>query len=125
MMLLDGYQATFLTVEDHGYAIAARFTRAHLSEDENIEQMGQELLMLIDHYQITNLVLSLESVEMMTSTAIGKLITLHRRLHRKDGRLILCHARGNVAEVLHTSRLDSYFTMATDTAGGLALLACA
>lgn len=124
-MPLDGYQATFLAVEDHGHAIAARFTRAHLSEDENIEQMGQELLMLVDHYQIKQMVLSLEAVDLMTSAAIGKLITLHRRLHRKDGRLVLCHARGNVAEVLHSSRLDSYFTMTDDTAGGLALLACA
>ncbi len=124
-MSLDGYQAAFLTVEDHGHAVAARFTRAQLSEDENIEQMGQELLALIEHYQITNIVLSLEVVEMMTSAALGKLITLHRRLHRKEGRLVLCHAHGNVADVLHTSRLDSYFTMATDTAGGLALLACA
>lgn len=122
-MSLDGFQATFLTVEDHGHAVAARFTRAHLSEDENIEQMGQELLTLIEHFQITNLVLSLEIVEIMTSAALGKLITLHRRLHRKDGRLVLCHATGHVAEVLHTSRLDAYFTMVPDTAGGLALLA--
>ncbi len=121
-MSLDGYQATFMEVEDYGFAVVARFTRPQLSEDENIEQMGQELLTLVEHYQVTNLVLSLLVVEMMTSAALGKLIMLHRRLHRKAGRLVLCEAQGNVAEVLRISQLDTYFTMSPDTAGGLALL---
>lgn len=121
-MSLDQYRATFVAIEDHGPAVVARFTRPQLSEDENIEQMGQELLSLVDQYNCRQLVLSLELVDFITSAALGKLITLHRRIHRKDGKLVLCGARGAVADVLKTSRLHDYFTMAADSQQAIALL---
>ncbi len=121
-MSLQEFQAAFLSIEDRGPAVVARFTRPQLSEDENLEQMGQELLSLIEQYNCRQLVLSLELVDFITSAALGKLITLHRRLHRKEGKLVLCGAHGTVADVLRTSRLHDYFTLASDTAQALSLL---
>jgi len=121
-MSLEQFRAAYLSIEDAGQAVVARFTRPQLSEDENLEQMGQELLSLIDQYQCRQLVLSLEFVDYITSAALGKLITLHRRMHRKEGRLVLCGAHGTVADVLKTSRLHDYFTLAPDTQQALSLL---
>jgi anti-sigma B factor antagonist len=121
-MSLQQFHAAYVAVEDRGEAVVARFTRPQLSEDENLEQMGQELLSLVEQYHCRQLVLSLELVEFITSAALGKLITLHRRMHRKDGRLVLCSAHGSVADVLRSSHLQDYFTVARDTQHALTLL---
>lgn len=101
----------------------ARIIRPRLSEEDNLEEMGQDLQALIDHHQCRQLVLNLETVQFITSAVLGKLITLHRRLHRKDGRLVLCHAHGAVAEVLQSTRLIDYFTVAPDAQQALAMFA--
>lgn len=121
-MSLEQFNADYLSIEDRGPAVVARFTKPQLSEEENLEQMGQELLSLVDQYNCRQLVVSLELVDFITSAALGKLITLHRRIHRKEGRLVLCGAHGTVADVLRTSRLHDYFTLAPDTQQALSLL---
>ncbi|MDZ4687232.1 MAG: STAS domain-containing protein [Planctomycetaceae bacterium] len=121
-MSLSDFKSAYLAIEENGSAVVARFIRAQLSDEENIEQMGQELMSLVEQYQCRQLVLSLELVDFITSAALGKIIMLHRRLHRKDGKLVVCSAHGPVADVLQSSRLNDYFVMAADTQGALALL---
>ena len=38
----------------------------------------------------------------------------HRKLHRRDGRLVICHLTSGVLEVMHTSRLIDYFHVVDD-----------
>jgi anti-sigma B factor antagonist len=122
-MTLSQFKSAYLSIEENGPVVVARFLRPQLSEEENIEQMGQELVSLVEQYQCRLMVLSLELVDFITSAALGKIIMLHRRLHRKDGKLVVCAAHGTVAEVLESSRLNEYFVMAPDTKGALALFA--
>lgn len=122
-MTLSEFRSSYLTVEERDSAVVARFTRSHLSEEDNIEQMGHELVSLIEQYQCRRLVLSLEHLTFITSSALGKLISLHRRLHRKEGRMVMCDIHGPVAEVLRTSRLYDYFTTANNTEEALAAMA--
>jgi anti-anti-sigma regulatory factor len=39
---------------------------------------------------------------------------MHRKLHRKGGKLCLCGAGGDVDKVLRTSRLNEYFRTAAN-----------
>ncbi len=121
-MSLNDFQPAFVSIEEHGPALLVRFTRAQLSEEDNIEQMAQELITLIDHFQCSNLALSMDLVEFITSAALGKLIMIHRKLHRKDGKLVMCDVKEGVASVLKTSRLDKYFTITDDSRNALLLL---
>jgi anti-sigma B factor antagonist len=86
-----------------------------LTEEENIDQLGQEFFTLIGQYECRRLVVDLSKVEYASSAALGKLITLHRRLHRSDGQLVLCGITGALADILTTSRLMDYFQV-TDNA---------
>lgn len=116
------FQASFFDLEPNGDVLVATISRKLLTEDENLEQMSQELLSLIDTFNCRKLVVSLERVTFVTSAALGKLITLHRRLHRKDGRMVLAAANGGVADVLKLSRLQDYFLMAIDVPSGISQL---
>ncbi|ADG68034.1 Sulfate transporter/antisigma-factor antagonist STAS [Planctopirus limnophila DSM 3776] len=116
------FQASFFDLQPNGDVLVATISRKLLTEDENLEQMSQELLSLIDTFNCRKLVVSLERVTFVTSAALGKLITLHRRLHRKDGRMVLAAANGGVADVLKLSRLQDYFLMAIDVPSGISQL---
>lgn len=121
-MAMSEYHSDFLALEEHDPAMVATITRCELSEEENIDVFGKELLDLVDQYGCRQIVVSLQHVTYITSAALGKLITLHRRLHRKDGRLILCGALAAVNDVLRSSRLHEYFTVADDVASALTML---
>ncbi|MBX3451179.1 MAG: STAS domain-containing protein [Planctomycetaceae bacterium] len=113
MTAWTSFQPTYLNLHEDRGVLVANFTRARLSDEENIEQIGQELLQLVEHYNCRRLVVSLRNVVFITSSVLGKLITLHRRMHRKEGRLVLVELDGPVAEVFRMSRLETYFTMAS------------
>lgn len=122
MVSLTEFRSSYVEVEPRETVTLAAFTRSRLSEDENIEQLGQELLALVDQYQCRKLVLSLGRVEYVTSSVVGKLITLHRRLHRKHGQLVLCELQPAVREILKSSRLLEYFHTAGNRDEALAIL---
>jgi anti-anti-sigma factor len=93
-------------------ALVAELMRTTLSDEENIESVGHELLTLIGKYGTRRLVLDMGQVEYLTSSMIGKLIRAHRQLHRLGGRLVLCDVTQTVRDILQTARLSAYFHIA-------------
>lgn len=87
----------------------ATVIHSSLGEEDNIEQFGVELNQMIQGHGSYWLVLDLHQVKMMTSSAVGKLIGLHRNLHRRDGRLALCGVTGMIRDVLQSAKLIDYF----------------
>lgn len=86
--------------------------RKQLTEEENLEELDRDFVTLTDSFQMKKIVLDMTSVTFMTSAAIGKLISLHRRLARSDGRLVLCCLQPDVEGTLATSHLLNYFCVA-------------
>ena len=121
-MAITDFRPTYLSLVRDGDTIVARFTRPTLSDEENIEQLGRELFSLVDQFDCRKVVLDLNVVEFVTSSVLGKMITLHRKLHRKEGVLVICHVQNSVADVLKASRLHEYFNVANDLDGALARL---
>lgn len=97
-------------------------TRCRLTEEENLEQLDRDFLTLTDKLQVRKIILDLTSVLYMSSSAIGKLISLHRRLVRAEGRLVLCSLQPEVRETLSTSHLLTYFSVADSAETAVAQL---
>lgn len=108
-----GSAAHFTCVEDEG-AVLVTFIRSQLTDEDNIEQMGQALFALLEKDAQTRIILDLSPLDYVTSAVLGKFITLHRRLHRQGGALVLCGLQTNVRETLRASRLLDYFQTAED-----------
>jgi anti-sigma B factor antagonist len=96
---------------------------SHLTEEENIEQLGRELFALVEQYDCRKVVLDLAAVSYATSSVLGKMISLHRKLHRNEGRLVMCSVRDELRRVLQSSRLIDYFHVADDLESALATFA--
>ena len=122
MTSLNEFKPAFMTLEERGPVVVAHISRSNLSEEENIEELGQEFSRLVEHFGCRLLAVNMDFVNLLTSAAVGKLISLHRNLHRRDGRLVVCGVRGMVQDVLATARLTDYFTMAPTTDDAVVLL---
>jgi anti-sigma B factor antagonist len=93
-----------------------------LTEDINLEQFGHELFALVEQFGCRRLVVDLKNVRVITSSGLGKMITLHRKMHRHQGNVVFCALQPAVAEVLQTSRLITYLQVAPNQSAALEAL---
>jgi len=69
-----------------------------------------------------SLVLDLSRVEVINSSSLGTLLSLHRRLSRSGRRLILCKARLATKCIFRIAGLDAIFDFAEDKTEALSIL---
>lgn len=112
----------YLYLEHRGPVVVAELNVAMLSDEINLDECGQQLFDLVEQQGFRKLVVNLRNVQYMTSSGIGKLIALHRKMHRKQGWLVLSELQPRVQTILQTSNLLSYFRLAAGIEEAVALL---
>ncbi len=121
-MGLKDFQPRYLKVAEHDDNVVVQFGVSHINDEENIEDLGHELFLLPDQFGFQKIVLNMTGVEYITSSVVGKLITLHRKLHRNRGKMVISDLTPGVQDVLDASRLLSYFTHCETEEQALAIL---
>lgn len=114
-------KSNFFKVQQTGEVAVLTLLQPRLSEEENLEELDFELHLLVEKYQIQNVIIDLTAVTYLTSTAIGKVIGLHRRMVRQNGQLILCSLQSGVVDILNASHLLDYFRVVPSQEDALAL----
>ena len=122
MSSISEFAPKFLTLQQADDAVVVGVGVQLLTEDVNLDQFGHELFALVEQFGCRRLVVNLNEVQMVTSAGLGKLITLHRKMHRHKGTVYFCHLQEAVEDVLRTSRLITYLQVAPDVAAALAAL---
>jgi anti-sigma B factor antagonist len=84
--------------------IIVRVAVDDLGED-SIYTVADQLGRLVDGLDQPDLVVDLEDVRYLTSTALGKLLALHKRVKAAGGRLTLMGVGDHVYEVFRVTRL--------------------
>lgn len=105
----DSMESSFFRLETEGDVAIVRFVRPSLSEEDNVEELGLDLIRLVDQLGYRRVLVSLEGVGWMTSSILGKLIHLHRHLQRQNGEMMICDIGRDINDVLSSSRLNTYF----------------
>ena len=105
----EDFDSRFFHAEALDDCVVARFHEGPLNEELNIEELGRSLYQLIDLHGFRRVAVDLSETPYVTSSVLGKLITLHRRLHRVDGQLVLCGLQESAQAVMHRSNLLKYF----------------
>ncbi len=113
-MGLSDFKPRYINATAHGEAedggfVVVTFNVSHINDEQNIEDLGHELFALTEQFGYNRIILDLSAVEYVTSSVVGKMITLHRKLHRVDGLLALSELTAGVEDVLNASRLQNYF----------------
>jgi anti-anti-sigma factor len=110
-MSAPDFGPSYINVEQRGDVFVVEVADPHLANDDNIEGFGQELFLVLDKRDCRKMALTLAGMDVVSSSFLGKLITLHRRLHRRNGKLVICDLKERMARTFRTTRLDSYFTI--------------
>jgi anti-anti-sigma factor len=113
-----------IEVENVGNVYCVHLKKPRLDEPE-IQELGRELLDLIDERGCRKLAFSLgpESVKLLFSIFLAKLVMVRRRILEKGGHIRLYDVSADVMGVFAACQLDSFFEFATDRAAAVADLA--
>lgn len=95
-------------IEDEGVTIV-EFTDRKILDEVNITQIGEQVNGLAARVDKPKLVLDFTTVSHMSSSALGMLITLHKRVREKSGQLRLCNIQPQIFEVFVITRLNEIF----------------
>jgi anti-sigma B factor antagonist len=109
-----------LQLSQVGDVTVVRFVDRKILDEANIQELGQELFQLIEEEKRSSLLLNFSSVEFLSSAALGKLITLDKRVKAHGGKLKLSNIRPEIYEVFAITKLNKLFDIKDDEADALA-----
>ena len=87
------------TTSTVGATTVVRLNGPRITDQVYINELGDELVLLLEQSQTHDLLLDLEEVELLSSSMLGKLIRLLKRTRQAKGRLRLCAIRPSIHEV--------------------------
>src|SRR5258708_5911355 len=108
-----------LEEEEIGDVTIVNFTDRKILDEQNIQAISEQLHGLVDSAGRKKLLLNFGNVEFLSSAALGKFITLHKKLQGVGGKLVLCNIAPQIREVFEITRLDKLISIKTDEQTGL------
>lgn len=109
-----------LQVSQVGDVTVVRFVDRKILDEANIQELGQEMFRLVEEDHRTRLLLNFSAVEFLSSAALGKLITLDKKVKANKGKLKLSNIRPEIYEVFAITKLNKLFDIRDDEADALA-----
>ena len=100
-----------LEVEDIGDVTVVNFVNRKSSTNRTFRSSASNSLAWSITWAGRKLLLNFGNVEYLSSQALGKLITLNKRLNGVGGQLILCNIHPQIYEVFEITKLDKFFTI--------------
>ena len=90
------------------------FIDRNILEESVIQQIGDEIVRLVDESPNPKLLISFEHVEHLSSAALGTLITINNRVKHKGGQLRLSNIDPQIYEVFVITKLNRLFQIHDD-----------
>ncbi len=109
-----------LDIEEVGDVTVARFVDKKILDENNIQMIGNQLFGLVDQDKRKKIVLDFTNVEYLSSAALGKLITMNKKVKDSGGKLRLCSIRKDILTVFEITKLNKLFDIKDDQAAALA-----
>ena len=85
------------------------FVDRNILDEANIQQIGEELLKLVEAGNRPKLLLCFKGVEHLSSAALGTLIHVHKKTELRNGQLRLSDISSQIFEVFKITKLNKLF----------------
>ena len=115
---MSGHRRIEVTMQ--GEVTVVRFVDRKILDEANIQELGTELFKLVEQEKRKSLLLNFSNVEFLSSAALGKLITLDKKMKAMGGKLKLSNIRPEIYEVFAITKLNKLFDIKDDEADALA-----
>ena len=109
-----------LEINEVGDVTVVHFRDPKIIEDLRIQELGQELFQLVETEKRKKLLLNFATVDFLSIAALGKLITLDKKVKARSGKLKLSNIRPEIYEVFAITKLNKLFDIKNDEADALA-----
>jgi anti-sigma B factor antagonist len=109
-----------IDIEEISGITVVKLLEKKILDEANIEELGRELFALVETNGHRKLILEFSDVEYLSSAALGKLITLHKKVGAAKGKLVLCGIVKEIHEVFKITQLDRILTICADLDGAIA-----
>ena len=103
-----------LDIEEVGDVTIAKFIDKKILDENNIQIIGNQLFALVDEDAAPKIILDFSNVEYLSSAALGKLITMEKKVKAAKGKLRLSCIRPEIYEVFAITKLNRLFKIYED-----------
>ena len=100
-----------LEVEDNGEITIVNFIDRKILDEQNIQKIGEDLFSLVDELGRKKILLNFSNVEYLSSAALGKFITLNKKVQASGGKLVMCNITEDIYEVFEITKLNKLFNI--------------
>jgi len=105
-----------IDVSNVGEVTVVKFLDRKILDEAGILELGTELFSLVEQENRKRLLLDFSGVEFLSSAALGKLITLDRKVKSNKGRMKMSSIRPEILEVFQITKLNKIFDIRKDEA---------
>src|SRR5271166_6335087 len=108
-----------LEVEEIGDVTVVNFIDRKILDEQNIQKIGEDLFSLVDELGRKKILLNFSNVEYLSSAALGKFITLNKKVQASGGKLVMCNISEDIYEVFEITKLNKLFNIQKEEQTGL------
>ena len=109
-----------IDVSKVGDVTVVKFHDRKILDEASIQELGADLFALVEHDNRRSIVLNFTNVEFLSSAALGKLITLDRKVKGVKGRLKMSNIRPEILDVFQITKLNKIFDIRDEEAEAIA-----
>ncbi len=95
-------------------ATIATLTDEKILDEADIQALEDSIMPLIESTEEIKLVLDFSNVEFLTSSVLGLLIRISKKVYESKGLLMLCGINSKILEIFKITRLDKVFDIYDD-----------
>ncbi len=98
-----------ISIEYKGNVTIAILTEEKILQEVDIQDLENSIMALIEQVSGINLIINFCNIKFLTSSALGLLIRVIKKMHETGGKLKLCSIDPKILEVFTITRLDKVF----------------
>ena len=102
-----------------GDVTVVTFVDKKILDEQNIQIIGEQLFDLVDNQGRKKILLNFANVEFLSSAALGKLITMNKKMQAAAGKLAMCKIAREIMDVFEITKLDKLFKIFKDEQAAL------
>ena len=103
-----------VSVEYTDNATVVTFTTEKILEEKDIQALQEAIISIIEQTERINLILDFVNVKFLSSSVLGLLIRVSKKIYENDGQLKLCNINPKIYEIFKITRLTKIFDIYPD-----------
>jgi anti-sigma B factor antagonist len=98
-----------LSVSFRGSVVITTLTDEKILDESQLQGLEGSFMPLIEQNPKIQMIIDFSNVKFLTSSVLGLLIRISKKVYETDGRLRLCSINPKIMEIFRITRLDKIF----------------